>query len=164
MNYRKIEEFIFSETMGEYLKEGFSISLPMPRLYEGHIVESFFISNSALNTDEEEPFAKVIADCENNKLLEHRLLNNDEIKIIKEQKIGDYQNDSVDKGEVLTNYKILYLQVKKIAFKSTVNESELKVLKRYFGALLNLVGAKDMKYYISLNEEFFSWLNSVSVL
>ena len=164
MNYRKIEEFLFSETMEKYLKEGFSISLPMPELYEGHIVESFFISNSVLNTDEEIPFAKVIADCESNELLEYKLLSINEINKIKEQKIGIYQSDNINKDEELTNYKILYYQVKNIAYKDAIYESELKVLKGYFSALLNVVGPKDMKFYICMNERFFTWLNSVRVL
>ena len=50
MTYEKIEAFLFSEAMENYLKEGFSISLPIPAQFYGQVSESFFISNIVIDS------------------------------------------------------------------------------------------------------------------
>lgn len=164
MEYSEIERFLYSDEMVGHFKEGISCSMPIPVLHDDCVMESFFLSNASLDINEEIPFSYIVADCEQGRLVDYVKLDNEKMLQIKSKDVKSYAEENENKLEFVDKYKLLYCQVKEFAFNDCISVEDGKKLHDFFSALLKIASKDDMKYYFSLNQSFFYWINNVKIV
>lgn len=129
MTYEDIFKVLFSEQIEEYVPDGISISHPVLDMRDGHLVDCFLLYS--LSRDRSKytvPTARIIIDSENKRLVEYE--SSEELPF-SSYNGTDYfviDTNSCACADMEDEYRQLYLDIRKIAFKETVSLEEKRIV------------------------------------
>lgn len=139
--------------------ENISLSLPVPGIYNGKLVDIFFAYYPE-------------GQAENRKIkIESIIVSDPEIQAI----VADFDSDEsfsvptenlldeafMEYRNMLQAYKNIYLKIRNIAYISDLTEQEKLTSKEYISLFNKIPNTEIQKIYFIIFSEFFNWINKV---
>ena len=156
---------LLSEKIEEYVPDATSISHPVLDMRNGHLLDCFLLySLSRDQTKYTVPTARIIIDSGNKKLIAYRsaeelpfsAYDGTDYFLID---TNYYTRDDVQKME--DEYRKLYIDIRRIAFKDTVSPEEKKIIVRYVRMLKLIEYEHLVPFLYELGATFFQWVKKV---
>lgn len=162
MTYEDIFKVLLSEQIEEYVPDGISISHPVLDMRDGHLVDCFLLySLSRDRTKYTVPTARIIIDSENKRLVEYE--SSEEVPFSSYDGTDYFVIDtnSCARDDMEDEYRQLYLDIRKIAFKETVSLEEKRIVVRYVRMLKSIEYEHLVPFLYELGAAFFRWAKGI---
>ena len=156
MDYEEILSALAVPEINHYVRDEVASSYPVVGLYDGKIVDCYFIYCVPLTEEDnaEGPLAVLIVDSENQKLNEYSEKESTKIDVI-----SSCDDENFWKAD--ERFEELYPMVRSFAFSKSISQSQKESLKLFLDTFDMLVSCSLRKIYVELFPDFFEWANEI---
>jgi hypothetical protein len=164
VSYQDVLATLFSDGIRHYVPDGTTHSEPLIGLYQGNIVDCFFLYDC--NFDDETvtvPHARLAVDSMNKTLVYYYsteekpfecAAHTTKIFTVKEQ----LYDDTYKSYELM--YETSYQEIRSFAFETAISKKQKEIVLKYLRAFNYMTDTIFKPFYIELSPEFFNWIKT----
>lgn len=167
IEYRELMRRLDAPQLVNYFPEGVSASLFVPGYWDSKQVDVIFAFPSHQQKIPSDTYLSVVALDHDGIFIYHR-----QIRVVRSNDSAPYTADHMTINPVelrnqLTQYRVLFVQIRQFCFADVLSETEISILQQYyhvFCQITHATPATPISTYQQCVPEFFDWMSRFIVL